>query len=101
MAFDLQDYHLDATTERVGILLKVLQYDSEVERCFTTGERICINQQRGDLLRFKSYLFGEADHSEVRYYELPPIIEITVDVIAGRIKRNFWQPMEEQVPDFR
>lgn len=67
----------DTIKNRLENLYDVLVYDSEQQTwgrpaCFTTNERICINQERGALL---SQLDSENYGLHIRYYKCPPKLE--------------------------
>jgi hypothetical protein len=68
----------------------VLQYCSDQQSygrpaCFTTLERICINQERGALL---SQCNEENRHHEVRFYSCPPKLESKIRFILKKIIDN-------------
>jgi hypothetical protein len=63
--------------KRLEDLLDVLVYDSNQQSfgrtpCFTTLERICINQERGSLY---SQINQENKEQDKRYYQCPPKLE--------------------------
>ncbi len=67
----------DTINNRLKNLHDVLVYDSDQQTwgraaCFTTFERICINQERGALL---SQLNKENANDDIRYYKCPPKLE--------------------------
>lgn len=85
------NYDLESVHNRLQDLLTVLQYDSEEVKTLSVCERIFINQQRGDLLVFKRYLFEEANQHEVRFYQLPEALETKVENIIDLIKYKNWK----------
>ena len=67
----------DKRNNRLEDLLDVLVYDSDQQTfgrpaCFSTLERICINQERGSLL---SQLNQDNQESDKRYYQCTPKLE--------------------------
>lgn len=67
----------DTINNRLENLYDVLVYDSNQQTfgrasCFTTNERICINQERGALL---SQLNQDNKELDIRYYQCPPKLE--------------------------
>jgi hypothetical protein len=65
---------------RLEDLSNILRYCSDQQQvghsaCFSTLERICINQERGALL---SQLNQENKASAIRYYKCPPQLEIKI-----------------------
>ena len=67
----------DKINNRLEDLLDVLVYDSNQESfgrtpCFTTLERICINQERGSLY---SQINQENKEEDKRYYQCSPQLE--------------------------
>jgi hypothetical protein len=78
----MSDHELDLPTvnDRLELLYVVLQYctfrqDWGKPRVFTPGERIAINQERGALDEYISYLFGTMPREAVRRYHIPEAIE--------------------------
>jgi hypothetical protein len=71
-------------TNRLSDLHNVLVYCSEIQAqgrpgIFTTGERICINQERGGIFSQMSF-----DGGEVREYEVPPDIEVKIQATSKK-----------------
>jgi hypothetical protein len=90
------NYDLESVHNRLQDLLTVLQYDSELTddgktEVLTKVDRIFINQQRGDLLVFKRYLFSDAKQHEVRFYQMPEPLESKVVAIIDLIKYKKWK----------
>lgn len=78
----MSEYELDLPTvnDRLELLYAVLQFctfrqDWGKPRVFTPGERIAINQERGALDEYISYLFGVMPRNDVRSYHVPDSIE--------------------------
>ena len=72
---------------RLDNLHEVLNYCSHQQTigkpcCFTTLERICINQERGALF---SQLNKETPETEVRYYKCPPNLENKIRFITQKV----------------
>ena len=53
--------------------------------CFTTLERICINQERGALL---SQLNQDNQEPDIRYYKCHPKLEIKIRFILQKVIDN-------------
>jgi len=67
----------DTIKNRLENLYDVLVYDSDQQTwgrdaCFTTNERICINQERGALL---SQMNQDNKEPDIRHYQCPPKLE--------------------------
>ena len=67
---------------RLQILYDALQDDSQLKEVgkrgiFTTGERICINQERGYLYSELSYLV-EVEPPPLRPYKIPEHIQLKI-----------------------
>jgi hypothetical protein len=80
----------DKMINRHDDLFAVLIYCSDQQQvgkpaCFTTLERICINQERGALL---SQLNKETPQSDVRFYECPPKLESKIRFITQKVIDN-------------
>lgn len=78
----------DTIKNRLKNLHDVLVYDSEQQTwgraaCFTTFERICINQERGSLL---SQLNQDIPDNDVRYYKCPPKLEIKIRFAIQKVQ---------------
>lgn len=78
----MSDHEFDLTTvnQRHELLYAVLQYctfrqDWGKPRMFSPGERIVINQERGALNEYNSYLFGAMPLEDVRKSQVPEAIE--------------------------
>lgn len=86
-----EDMHLESVNERLDLLMAVLVFSSDCserltrEQRLTSGERICINQERGALLGFKAYLFREMEYRDVKFYELPKTIEDKIQFINNKL----------------
>ena len=71
-------------------LHEVLEYDSLQQTlgrpvCFTTLERVCINQERGSIL---SQVNSETHESEKRYYKCPVMLEKKIRFIIQKVIDN-------------
>jgi hypothetical protein len=78
--------------QRLEDLRTVLQQCSKIDllsdgknRAFTTGERICINQERGSLL---SQLNAENFPDDVRNYKCPAFLESKIRFTLNKIIDN-------------
>ena len=78
--------------QRLEDLHMVLQQCSKIDllsdgknRAFTTGERICINQERGSLL---SQLNAENFPNDVRNYKCPAFLESKIRFTLNKIIDN-------------
>lgn len=78
--------------QRLEDLHTVLQQCSKIDllsdgknRAFTTGERICINQERGSLL---SQLNAENFPNDVRNYKCPAFLESKIKFTLNKIIDN-------------
>ena len=81
--------------QRLEDLHNVLVYCSELQlhgrmHVFKTGERICINQERGALLSQLSYINKETFLHEVREYEVPAAIEAKIKLTIEKIQATGW-----------
>lgn len=77
----------DDKNQRLEDLHDVLFYDSEQQTfgktaCFTTLERICINQERGALL---SQMNEGNKEPDIRYYRCPPKLESKIQFIIQKV----------------
>jgi hypothetical protein len=88
--FDFQELKylqsMNNIINRFDDLSNVLRYCSDQQSfgysaCFSTVERICINQERGSLL---SQLNQENKAPAIRYYKCPPELEIKIRVITQK-----------------
>lgn len=73
--------------ERLEDLYEVLNYCSLQQQlgrpyCFTTNERICINQERGSLL---SQINQDNLEGEKRFYKCPPKLEVKIKFIIQKV----------------
>lgn len=76
---------ITAKHQRLENLHNVLDYCARIEKksfgrfcVFTTGERICINQERGSILSQLSHENHENFKHEVRDYKCPESIETKI-----------------------
>lgn len=81
--------------ERLEDLQNVLVYCSELQlhgkmHVFKTGERICINQERGALLSQLSHANNETFSHEVREYKIPVGIEVKIKFTVEKIEATGW-----------
>ena len=81
--------------ERLEDLHNVLVYCSEMQlhgrmHVFKTGERICINQERGALLSQLSHANNETFSHEVREYKIPVAIEAKIKFTIEKIHATGW-----------
>lgn len=81
--------------QRLEDLHNVLVYCSDVQKdgkihVFKTGERICINQERGALLSQLSHSNNEVFSHEVRVYKIPPAVEAKVKFTLEKIEATGW-----------
>lgn len=77
-------------TNRLQTLLLVLQYTYDT-RMLTTGEKICINQERGAIMRLLAHRNNECPIEEVSGYRIPDAIETKVQAIVSKIPTG-WTP---------
>lgn len=72
---------------RLNQLHSVLQYCTEKGGFFTTGERICINQERGILIQ-------ENEESPILIPIYPHSEKLTtkIDFVIKKIKDSNWEP---------
>ena len=73
--------------KRLDLLYELLEYCSHQQQigrlpCFTTLERICINQERGALF---SQMNNETPPTEVRLYKCPAHLEDKLRFITKKI----------------
>lgn len=77
----------DTIKNRLENLHDVLVYDSDQQTwgraaCFTTFERILINQERGALL---SQMNKENQPPDIRHFQCPPKLEIKIRFIIQKV----------------
>lgn len=87
---------IDETNQRLEDLHNVLAYCSDQQNegkiyVFKTGERICINQERGSLLSQLNHNFP----NDVRDFKIPPAIEAKVNVVLEKIKAVSWRAFNQ------
>jgi hypothetical protein len=70
---------------RIEQLEMVLRYDSETKQNFTVGERIMINQERGNIYR-------QTEDSEIEDYEQTIEIENKIYQCLAQIRQTNWKP---------
>lgn len=75
---------------RLEDLHDVLVYDSDQQTfgrpaCFTTLERICINQERGSLY---SQINQDNEESDKRFYQCYPKLEIKIRFVIQKVIDN-------------
>ena len=85
------------TIKRLEELYNVLSYGSDVDTksdgiicVFKTGERICINQERGALFSQISFENNDSFFHEVREYEVSPELAIKIKLTLEKIKSTNW-----------
>lgn len=81
--------------QRLEDLHTVLVYCSELQAhgkiyVFKTGERICINQERGSIRTQDAYEKNEIPLDQVRTYKIPPQIEAKVKFTLQKIYDTGW-----------
>lgn len=81
--------------QRLEDLHTVLVYCSELQAhgkiyVFKTGERICINQERGAIRTQEAHQKSEIPLDQVRTYKIPPHIEVKVRFTLEKIKAIGW-----------
>ena len=81
--------------QRLEDLHTVLVYCSELQGhgkiyVFKTGERICINQERGAIRTQDACEKKEIPLDQVRIYKIPPNIEVKVRLTLEKIKAIGW-----------
>lgn len=86
---------IEKIIQRLEDLHNVLAYCSSIQEqgkiyVFKTGERICINQERGALFSKMSALNGEIFPHEVREYKIPAHIEAKVKFTIEKIQATNW-----------
>lgn len=86
------DYHLDSVNQRLELLLLVLQYDSQMEKKFTVGERILIHYERSAMKSFIYYLMRIIKHEKINWYRVPDSIEEKIQTIKTLIEQLDWKP---------
>ena len=64
--------------EREKVLQMVLQFDSQYEKVFTAFERIYIQKERAEILRYGNW-------------KIPEELEIKVQEVLERIKQIKWE----------
>lgn len=87
---------IDEINQRLHDLHNVLAYCSDQQNngkiyVFQTGERICINQERGALLSQLNYNFP----NDERIYVIPPPIEAKVRLILEKIECSAWKAFNQ------
>ncbi len=80
----------DTIKNRLENLHDVLAYDSDQQTwgrtaCFTTFERILINQERGALL---SQLNKDNQPPDIRHYQCPPNLESKIQFVNQKVINN-------------
>ena len=81
--------------QRLEDLHNVLLYCSDLQTSgkiyvFKTGERICINQERGALFSQLSHNNNEVFSHEVRDYKCPPALEAKIKFTIEKIQSTNW-----------
>lgn len=86
----------DDIDNRINLLFSCLIYSSERTEIFTTGERICINQERGALHDLKNRSIEYRRKKTV--YKVPQSIEAKIDTCSQLMNRNAsWEsPTQEK-----
>lgn len=74
--------------DRLEVLGWVLQYCKNYQATFKTGERICINQERGSLLDKRAYVCGLKNFHDVREYKVNESIENRIQFTMNKILSN-------------
>ena len=77
----------DKISNRLEDLYDVLLYDSNEQTfgrpaCFSTLERICINQERGSLL---SQINPDNLETDKRFYQCPPKLESKIRFVIQKV----------------
>ena len=80
---------------RLADLHNVLLYCSNLQKqgrihVFKTGERICINQERGALFSQLSHANNETFSHEVRECQCPPGLEVKIKFTIEKIQATGW-----------
>lgn len=83
------EMHLESVKNRLELLHMVLVFDSEISKRFKINDRILINQERGSLLDFVNYLFGEKELETVRKLRVPVELELKIQQIAIELKSKY------------
>jgi hypothetical protein len=84
------------TQERLNLLFTVLIFSSEKTAIFKTGERICINQERGSLFDTLNFNAGIINKSDVRMYSVPEHIEKKIKNCVVMMQQINWVPTVPQ-----
>jgi hypothetical protein len=76
---------------RLEVLYDILLYCSDQQQegkpaCFSTLERICINQERGALL---SQTNQDNQHADIRFYQCPARLESKIRFITQKVKELY------------
>lgn len=79
--------------ERLLLLHLVLQYRSDDESVFSTGQRICINQERGFYMKINFPL--EEDNVVYEQYKQPSHLELKISETHATIINEKWVPKQE------
>jgi hypothetical protein len=78
----------DLINERIALLYLCLQFCTEQMRFFTVGERICINQERGQWMHIKEYVQAEP-------LPVPPKIEAKIKEIIHLVGVYDFRPFNK------
>jgi len=81
--------------QRLEHLQNALEYCSELQQqgqppAFSTGERICINQERGALFTQLANDSRELLLDEVRFYQCDPALQSKIEALIKIIKATNW-----------
>lgn len=80
---------------RLKELRNVLHYCTEKDGYFTTGERICINQERGMILQLVE-TEEEQEPILIPMYAWSDKLEAKINFLLMKIKESNWQPQPLQ-----
>ncbi len=81
---------LPLPNDRLEALYDVLEYCSNQQTfgkpaCFTTFERIMINQERGAIM---SQMNQESAPNDIRFYKCPPKLESKIQFVNQKVINN-------------
>ena len=74
--------------DRLEILLTIIKYSKVKTAIFTTGEIICINQERASLFELRDYNSGLRELKDCRQYKVSAKIDKNIDQCISDININ-------------
>lgn len=75
--------------KRFTDLSSVLQHDTPlIDKYFSTGERICINQERGSLFDNVNFLNGDLEEKQVRQLKVSKELNGRIEFVLTKIRNE-------------